>query len=270
MEVFLAAILILFLFENPVHSFRVLDSSGHVNKSAPYFALYQPFDFSKTETKPGPMDIGFVGYYGDPNTLQRERVNEGSFQSPDQEVLFEPQSPRQVCPGMIGPFSDGNYYCTAREYGYCDQRSGTCFCNIGYEGIDCSGCQPSHFRVGYLCYPKKLCPFDCNGAGTCNFWNGTCSCLPHRVGSACETQLCTTFDPLCVSCKLFFSQKRVKHWIFYVVVFHIPFTGTASQCNLCDTGYYLTGNSSKVCSTCYDFDPRCAGCTKDSVSIINY
>eukprot|EP01035_Chromulina_nebulosa_P017018 gene17018-22524_t len=79
--------------------------------------------------------------------------------------------------------------------------SGTCFCNIGYEGIDCFECQITHYRVGNLCYPKKLCPNNCNGAA-------------------------------------------------------------------CAGGYYLTGyltssNGTKVCSTCYDFDPRCAGCTKD-------
>ena len=65
----------------------------------------------------------------------------GAQDTGDQELLFEGPMPRQVCPGMIGPFSDGNYYCTAREYGYCDKRSGTCFCNVGYEDIDCSSCQ---------------------------------------------------------------------------------------------------------------------------------
>ena len=44
----------------------------------------------------------------------------------------------------------------AKEYGYCDRRSGTCFCNMGYEGVDCSACTPNYFLVGSLCYPKKL------------------------------------------------------------------------------------------------------------------
>ena len=181
---------------------------------------------------------GFVGIFGDPTNFQRERVNEGAKETPTQELLYEGSSPRQSCPGMVGPFSDGNYYCTAREYGYCDKRSGICFCNMGYGGIDCAECIGSHFRLGSLCYPKKLCVDNCNGAGECNFYNGTCSCLPHRIGDYCEKKLCTYHDPLCDAC-------------------------TELDCLKCAPGYYITGNSSRVCSSCYDFDPRCAGCTKD-------
>jgi len=129
-----------------------------------------------------PYEKGFVGTYGDPRNLQRERINEGAYQTSDQELLNEGVDPRQQCPGMVGPFSDGSYYCTAREYGYCDRRSGTCFCNAGYKGIDCSECQDSHYQVGYLCFPKKLCPLDCSGAGTCDHSTGLCYCLPHRIG----------------------------------------------------------------------------------------
>ena len=186
---------------SPLDSFRILDKSGKVNTSADYFQPYNP---------------SFVGIYGDPNNFQRERVNEGSPQSADQEILFEGQSPRQVCPGMIGPFSDGNYYCTAREYGYCDKRSGTCFCNVGYEGIDCSRCQPSHFKDenGYLCYPKKLCPNDCSGAGVCDHWTGTCKCLPHRDGVQCEILLCSKYHPLCESCKYYYYIYEISILFF--------------------------------------------------------
>lgn len=186
-----------------------------------------------------PFDKGFVGNYGDPATLQRERINEGAVETPTQELLYEGVSPRQTCPGMVGPFSDGNYYCTAREYGYCDRRSGACFCNVGYQGIDCSECMPTHFNVNGTCYAKKLCPNDCSASGTCDYWTGTCTCYPHRQGNDCSIKLCTRFSDLCQAC-------------------------TAEQCLLCKGGYYLTGNSSDVvCRTCYDFDPRCAGCTKE-------
>jgi hypothetical protein len=37
---------------------------------------------------------------------------------------------------------------------------------------------------------------------------------------------------------------------------------TETQCLRCAPGYYLTLDEA-VCSTCYDFDPRCAGCTKE-------
>ena len=83
------------------HSYRILDS-GELTSNGSYFK---------------PFAKGFVGIYGDPSNLQRERINEGAFETPTQELLFEGGSPRQVCPNMVGPFSDGNYYCSAREYG---------------------------------------------------------------------------------------------------------------------------------------------------------
>jgi hypothetical protein len=190
---------------------------------------------------PKPFEAGFVGYYGDSANFGRERINEGAFFTADQELLYEGVSPRQSCPNMVGPFSDGNFYCSAREFGYCDRRSGTCFCNIGYQGIDCTECSITHFKIKNHCYPKKLCPKDCNGAGTCDFVTGKCHCFPHRYGEACERLLCTAHGPLCITC-------------------------TALECLQCEGGYYLTGitdDPSQICRTCYDFDPRCAGCIKE-------
>jgi hypothetical protein len=199
------------------------------------FRILEPGSRTPNGTYFKPYDRGFVGIYGDPTNYQRERINEGAFETSDQELLYEGVSPRQSCPGMVGPFSDGNFYCTAREFGYCDRRSGTCFCNTGYAGIDCTQCSDSHFPVGTICSPKKLCPNDCSGSGVCNFNNGTCSCLPHRAGVQCETLLCSIHNILCETC-------------------------TEKECLKCASGYYLTGTS-QVCGSCFDFDPRCAGCT---------
>jgi hypothetical protein len=181
------------------------------------------------------LDNGNVGYYGDPNNFQRERINEGSAGMATQELLFEGTAPRQSCPGMIGPFIDGSYYCNAKEYGYCDRRSGTCFCNTGYQGIDCSECQPAYYRLGGLCYSKKLCINDCSNAGSCNYNTGTCACQPHRTGLSCENKLCTGFSSFCSTC-------------------------TDHECLTCISGYYST-HDTRVCSGCNDFDPRCSECT---------
>jgi hypothetical protein len=215
----LAVVCLILLLCRWTHGFRILEP-GARTPNGTYFR---------------PYDKGFVGIYGDPTNYQRERINEGAAETSDQELLYEGVSPRQSCPGMVGPFSDGSFYCTAREYGYCDRRSGTCFCNTGYVGIDCAECSNSHFKIGTLCYPKKLCPNDCSGAGSCDYGTGLCTCLPHRVGTQCETLLCSTHNPLCETC-------------------------TEFQCLKCASGYYLTGTS-RVCGSCYDFDPRCAGCT---------
>ena len=218
----LALVCLILYFADVGHGFRILEP-GTTTPQGDYFK---------------PFDKGFVGIYGDPTNLQRERINEGAFETSDSELLYEGVSPRQSCPNMVGPFSDGNYYCSAREYGYCDRRSGTCFCNAGYFGIDCSECSDSHFRYnnGGHCFPKKLCPNDCSGSGECNFATGTCSCLEHRTGTSCETLLCTKHSSLCDTC-------------------------TNDECLKCASGYFLTGNKSEVCKTCYVFDPRCAGCT---------
>lgn len=212
------------LFTSCIHAFRVL-----VNNK-------------RNGSYPRPYDTGFVGTYGDATNYGRERINEGALDTADKELLYEGASPRQSCPGMVGPFSDGSYYCGAREFGYCDRRSGTCFCNAGYQDIDCSQCQDSHFKIGSHCFPKKLCPDDCSGAGVCNYNNGTCACLPHRKGDRCELMLCSKHSDLCLTC-------------------------TESECLQCTGGYYLTGAATgsgvDVCRTCYDFDPRCAGCIKE-------
>lgn len=184
-----------------------------------------------------PLDV-FIGRYGDPNNFQRERINEGSTGMATQESLYEGASPRQLCPSMIGPYSDGSYYCTGKEFGYCDRRSGTCFCETGYKGIDCSECQSSYYRMGYYCYSKNLCPNDCSYSGQCNYNNGTCSCSSHSSGADCSKKLCSAFSGLCSSCNI-------------------------QRCLSCIPSYYLT-NDTRVCSGCDDFDPRCSACTKEA------
>ena len=50
------------------------------------------------------------------------------------------QSRLQSCPEMVGPLDDDKFYCRGKEFGYCDRRSGTCFCNRGYSGKSCEMC----------------------------------------------------------------------------------------------------------------------------------
>jgi hypothetical protein len=54
-----------------VYSYRLLQSS-EVNPEGPYFK---------------PYDKGFVGKYGDPSNLQRERIKEGAYETPSQVCL---------------------------------------------------------------------------------------------------------------------------------------------------------------------------------------
>ena len=107
-----------------------------------------------------PYAQGFTGYYGEPSDPRRYPVNPGNPLSPDQPLRFTGVNGRQNCPGMIGPL-DGMYYCTDKAFGYCDRRSGACFCGGGYTGLDCSACRPTHYisytgeRLGTLVYRKR-------------------------------------------------------------------------------------------------------------------
>ncbi len=139
---------------------------------------------------------------------------------------------------MVGPM-DGKYYCQAKENGYCDRRSGTCFCNHGYKGDSCNECAPSHFLLGSLCYPKKSCPSDCSGAGECNYLTGICKCYEYREGLDCSKKLCTKYHEYCTHCN------------------------NVDGCLSCIQGYYVDQTSGSIvnsCKPCTRFDPRCREC----------
>ena len=146
---------------------------------------------------------------------------------------------------MVGPIDD-KYYCLGKEYGFCDRRSGACFCNHGYQGISCQQCLPSHIRVGELCYPRKSCPNDCSNykttlggsirRGVCNYITGECNCLDHWTGHDCSMRTCHLYHQYCVQCN-------------------------DQQCLECVQGYsvHLPSN---ICQPCARFDPRCHFCNE--------
>lgn len=138
------------------------------NPSPPPWVKHPPQDATSysnsSEVSGGISSVQWSRVAGESLTLQVLRFeNEG--------VL-----PRQECPGMVGPGSDGAYYCSEREKGYCDRRSGTCWCYAGYAGEDCSECDPFHHQdpsrpisASLRCIPNRLCPNDCSAAGACNY-----------------------------------------------------------------------------------------------------
>ncbi|KAM9966855.1 hypothetical protein ACTFIR_007090 [Dictyostelium discoideum] len=58
--------------------------------------------------------------------------------------------------------------------GICDLSTGTCYCEPGYSGSDCS------FKNCGSSVP------ECNGAGTCNGATGLCTCDSTHVGDYCQ------------------------------------------------------------------------------------
>ncbi|GMH63949.1 hypothetical protein TrLO_g8091 [Triparma laevis f. longispina] len=206
---------------------------------------YRVHPDTESSTPFTPYESGFVGVQNEPSNYLRERTNEGAPGTQTYPRQFGGQDGdnrgKQICPGMVGPLSDKKYYCLAKEFGYCDRRSGSCFCNVGYEGSDCGNCSPTHVREGGLCYPKKLCPQDCSGSGVCDYLTGTCTCREHRSGSDCSTKLCTQWDVKCNECD-------------------------DGGCLKCTEGYAVNRDLPALyqCRSCTIHDPRCSVCTVDS------
>ncbi|KAH9488616.1 hypothetical protein Btru_061289 [Bulinus truncatus] len=79
----------------------------------------------------------------------------------------------------------------------CDDVNGTCTCNPGWGGNNCSqACDASHFG------PNCMSTCTCNMSNTaeCNDVNGTCTCSPGWSGISCN-QACDAshFGPNCMS-----------------------------------------------------------------------
>ena len=198
---------------------------------------------SVDENKPFvPYERGFVQNVHDPaTTANRTRVNHGYASS---VLLGDSVGKNRLfsCPQMVGPFDDDEiYYCGGLEYGYCDRRTGTCFCNEGYEGESCQSCAHTHIEVGGLCYPKKVCPNDCSWAGRCNHLTGDCECSDHRKGDDCSVSKCTRFHRFCTHCN-------------------------DDGCIECEDGWSIHKNADDgyQCEPCWRFDPRCRDCNADT------
>lgn len=199
---------------------------------------------SEDEDKPFvPYEKGFVGHTSEflGDNGNGVLLNPGSQEDGKSSTIFladRTGNRFRLCPNMVGPVADAEgldkYYCTGIEYGYCDVRSGACFCNEGYQGHACNKCAPTHVMVGMLCQPRKLCPNDCSTAGECNYLTGLCSCYEHRIGADCSVKTCSNFDEKCSVCD-------------------------ESTCVECIQGYAVDSSGSK-CFSCSEFDPRCSAC----------
>ena len=172
-------------------------------------------------------------------------------------------APRQVCPSMTpepeGGFDGdkydtrpGSYYCIDSSHGYCDRRSGACWCYTGYTGIDCGTCRPTHHEVdtvtvstyggenvtASVCVPKIACPNDCSGAGVCDYSTGTCKCEEYRYGDDCSTPICRKFHEFCTVC-------------------------SAEKCLECIEKHYVDPSTGGCASCAQKHDPRCFRCDEN-------
>jgi hypothetical protein len=215
---------------------------------------------SDDENKPFvPYEKGFVQNVQDPAASianRSPRVNHGHSSSSARLGDGIGTNRLFSCPNMVGPFfyDDDNdndasgatdyYFCTGDKNGYCDRRSGTCFCNEGYAGESCESCAyPTHFQLGGVCHPKRTCPNDCShdAGGRCNYVTGVCECSDHRMGDDCSASKCSLFHQFCTHCN-------------------------DGGCLECEEGWSVVrGNSPSLswCEPCWRFDPRCRDCNAD-------
>ena len=143
------------------------------------------------------------------------------------------------------------YFCTSPDHGYCDRRSGTCFCNDGYQGLSCETCNlATHVEVGNLCHPRKECLNDCSGSyGYCNAILGKCECFENRSGEDCSQIDCHDIDEYCVQCE---KEYNVGH------------TADDPICLECIPGYYFDTNERRCHACAIKHDPRCTACDMTS------
>ena len=196
---------------------------------------------SESETLPFiPFEIGFVGSRTDSNNP--EPVNPGWTDTNNIAPIREGRL--RNCPSMVGPLKNDKYHCTSIFNGYCDRRSGTCFCNDGYSGDACQECNDNYQMIGGLCYPKNECPSGCSNAGACDYLTGKCYCNELRDGEDCSQFICAAkFDVNCVHCD-------------------------KDKCLECIDGFSISSSSStststsnlEICQPCTRFDPRCHLC----------
>jgi hypothetical protein len=181
-----------------------------------------------------PYEKGFVDESGKVIPAAPRRINQGY----ETYIIDEGNRRLQSCPGMIGPLEDGKFYCKAKENGYCDRRSGTCFCNTGYAGSSCEDCDPNHYQLGSLCYKKVMCPNHCSSAGKCDYLTGKCICNEFRHGDDCSDFKCSKYhDTRCTHCN--------QH-----------------HCLQCSPGFSVNKGASigSQCEPCHRFDSRCSSC----------
>ena len=154
--------------------------------------------------------------------------------------------------------------------GYCDRRSGTCFCNEGYIGDGCEACDTlTHIDVGgMMCHPKRLCPNDCSNSnynnnamngvvgggvvgGVCNYITGKCECSNHRTGDDCSQSKCSLFHNFCTHCN---DEKCLQCEDGWSVVDHHGDDDDGENASLSST------TTSTTCEPCWRYDPRCREC----------
>ena len=159
-------------------------------------------------------------------------MNEGSPPSP-RRARRARRVPAADLPGHGRPLGDGEYYCLAKEYGYCDRRSGTRLTQRRLRGARLRARLADVLRAGELCYPKKLCPNDCSGAGACNHTVGACACAPGRTGAMLRAGRARTS-----------TRSRGAR--------------TDDRCVRCEPGDSVGADSR--CAPCWRFDARCVAC----------
>ena len=204
---------------------------------------------------------GFVGVYAEPTNFQRQRVVPGAFNATTDmwrtsggvryrgsitptistprsqpEMPLEDPHGRQSCPEMVGPINSA-YFCRGPKYGYCDRRSGTCYCETGYAGTSCELCTAAYYRAdnGIDCLPRVLCPNDCSGGGACDYATGVCACEPHRIGTDCSRPRCSGIDTMCREC-------------------------SSANCTRCADGFHLRPHGAGCAACSSTHDPRCTTC----------
>ncbi len=123
---------------------------------------------------------------------------------------------------------------TCNNNGQCDENTGECKCNIGFEKPNCGHCQTGLYGANCSVGKYKLCfnvttncwkkecnaQTTCNGNGTCNPTNGNCECSGGFDGATCSHCKENLYGPQCNTCMCNSEDEGERdtaaRWIFWV------------------------------------------------------
>ncbi|OQS03053.1 leishmanolysin-like peptidase, partial [Thraustotheca clavata] len=137
----------------------------------------------------------------------------------DGSCLCNPGYNGADCSLIICPAKNG---VECAGHGTCDGTTGQCNCNQGYTGLSCGS------LICPIVNDEKFAYTQCSNHGTCDPNTGTCSCYFGYTGNACQ---CV---PGCPNCSVNGTCDCMTGTIYTCSILHLKTLGSC----VCHSGYY--------------------------------
>ncbi|DAZ94498.1 TPA: hypothetical protein N0F65_011851 [Lagenidium giganteum] len=108
----------------------------------------------------------------------QDQCNGQGILQPSGTCVCNPGYVGDDCSGLSCPLNSDGVECSGSDHGSCNTKNGQCQCTSAYTGLTCS---------------ELVCPmatgknhYECSGHGTCDGAFGTCTCVSGYSGKACQ------------------------------------------------------------------------------------